>query len=87
MFTSTGAHTTANDPKADEMYDKATSEPDPAKAKKMWTEFMNYTYDMWVTVGVVRAPTYVLVGPKVGPFASFAHLSLYDSLAGIEHKK
>jgi peptide/nickel transport system substrate-binding protein len=87
MFTSGGAHTTANDPKADEMYNKATSEPDPVKAKKLWTEFMNYTYDMWITVGVVRVPTMMVVGPKVGQFTSFAHYSLYDSLAGIQPKK
>jgi peptide/nickel transport system substrate-binding protein len=87
MYTSIGAHTTANDPKVDEMYDKATSELDPAKAKKMWTDFMNYTYDMWITVGVVRVPTYVLVGPNVGQFTSFANLSLYDALAGVQRKK
>ena len=87
MYKSIGAHTTSNDPKVDEMYDKAVGELDPVKAKKMWTEFMNTVYDMWVTVGIVRVPTYVAVGPSLGQFTSFAHLSLYDSLAGIQHKK
>jgi len=86
MFTSRGVHTTANDPKADEMYDKAVAELDPAKAKRMWTEFMNYAYDMWVTVGIVKVPSYLVVGPKVGQFTSNTHLSLYDALAGIQHK-
>jgi len=86
MFTSRGVHTTANDPKADEMYDKAVKELDPAKAKRMWTDFMNYGYDMWVTVGIVKVPAYNAVGPKVGKFTSNAHLSLWDAAAGIQHK-
>ena len=48
---------------------------------------MNYGRDMWVTVGVARVPTYVVVGRNVGQFTSFVHLSLYDSLAGILPKK
>ena len=86
MFTSKGVHTTANDPKADEMYDKAVKELDPVKAKRMWTDFMNYGYDMWVTVGIVKVPAYNAAGPKVGKFTSNAHLSLWDALAGIQHK-
>ena len=86
MFTSKGVHTTSNDPKADEMYNKAVTETDPAKAKKLWTEFMNYGYDMWVNVGIVRVPSYTVVGPKVGKFSSFAYLSQWDCLAGIQHK-
>ncbi len=87
MYKSTGVHTTANDPKADAMYDKAVAELDPAKAKKLWTEFQSYGYDMWVTVGIIRVPTYLVVGPKVGQFTSNAHLSLWDALASIQHKK
>jgi peptide/nickel transport system substrate-binding protein len=87
MFKSTGVHTTGNDPKADEMYDKAVAELDPAKARKMWTEFMNYAYDMWVNVGIVRVPSYVVVGPKVGQFTSNAHLSIWDAAAGVQPKK
>ncbi len=87
MFTSKGVHTTANDPKADEMYDKAVAELNPAKSKKMWTEFMDYAYDMWVNVGVVKVPQYAIVGPNVGKFTSLAYMSIWDSLAGIQHKK
>jgi peptide/nickel transport system substrate-binding protein len=86
MFKSTGVHTTGNDPKADEMYDKAVAELDAKKARKMWTDFMNYGYDMWVNVGVVKIPQYAVVGPKVGEFSSLAYMSVWDSLAGIKRK-
>jgi hypothetical protein len=52
----------------------------------MWTDFMNYAYDMWVNVGVVKVPQYAVVGPKVGKFTSLAHMSIWDSLAGVKHK-
>jgi peptide/nickel transport system substrate-binding protein len=87
MYKSTGVHSTGNDPKADELYAKATSELDPVKAKKMWTEFQNYAYDMWVNVGICRVPSYVVVGPKVGEFTRNAHKSIQDSYAGIQHAK
>jgi peptide/nickel transport system substrate-binding protein len=86
MFKSTGVHTTGNDPKADEMYDKAVAELNPAKAKKLWTEFMNYGYDMWVNVGVVKVPQYAIVNPKVGKFSSLAYMSVWDGLAGFQKK-
>jgi peptide/nickel transport system substrate-binding protein len=86
MFKSTGVHSTGNDPKADALYDEATSELDPVKAKRLWTEFMEYGYNMWVNVGVVRVPTYVLVGPRVGKWTSNSHMSWQDALAGIQHK-
>jgi peptide/nickel transport system substrate-binding protein len=86
MFKSTGVHTTSNDPKADELYDKAVVELDTKKAKKMWTEFMNYGYDMWINVGLVRVPQYAILGPKVGQFSSMAHVSIWDAVAGIQHK-
>ena len=87
MFTSKGVHTTGNDPKADELYAKATNELDPAKGKRYWTEFMDYAYDvMWVNVGLVTVPNYMVVGPRVGKVTSNAHLSLWDAYAGIQHK-
>ncbi len=87
LFTSKGVHTTANDPKADELYAKAANELDPAKAKQYWTEFMDYAYDvMWVNVGLVKVPSYNVIGPKVGKVTSNAHLSLWDAYAGIQQK-
>ena len=86
MFKSTGVHSTGNDPKVDEMYDAATRELDPVKAKKMWTEFMDYVTNMYINVGIVKVPAYVVVGPKIGEFTLNKHLSLYDALAGIQHK-
>ncbi|MFH1647694.1 MAG: ABC transporter substrate-binding protein [Chloroflexota bacterium] len=87
MYKSTGVHTTGNDPTADQLYAKATAELDPVKAKQYWTEFQNYAYSMWVNSGIVKIPTNVVLGPDVGEFTSFAHLSIYDALAGIQHKK
>jgi peptide/nickel transport system substrate-binding protein len=87
LFTSKGVHTTANDPKADELYAKAANELDPEKGKQYWTEFMNYAYDvMWVNVGIVNVPAYAVMGPRVGKVTSNAHLSLWDAYAGIQHK-
>ena len=87
MFTSVGVHTTANDPKADQLYAKAIAEIDPVKAKQYWTEFTAYAYTLWVNVGIIKRPTLFAVGPNVGEFTAKAHLGIYDSLAGIQHKK
>ena len=87
MFTSKGVHTTANDPKADELYAKAVNELDLVKAKKSWTEFMNYAYDvMFVNMGIMSIPDYWVVGPQIGEVTSNAHLSIWDAYAGIQHK-
>jgi ABC-type transport system substrate-binding protein len=87
MYKSTGVHSTGNDPKADELYTKATTEIDPVKAKQYWTEFQNYAYDMWVNTGICKVPSYVVEGPEVGEYTSFAHMGVWDALAGIQHKK
>jgi ABC-type transport system substrate-binding protein len=85
MFTSTGVHTTSNDPKADQMYQAATTELDDAKAKKLWQDMMHYAYTtMWVNVGLVNVPTYFVVGPKVGAWATRSYVNLWDSYGGIQ---
>lgn len=86
MYKSTGIHSTGNDPKADELYTKAVEELNPKKAKQLWTEFLNYAYDMWVNVGIVTLPSYLVAGPSVGEFTTNTHLSLWDAYAGIQHK-
>jgi peptide/nickel transport system substrate-binding protein len=87
MFTSTGVHTTSNDPKADELYQAAVSELDEAKAKKAWQDMMHYAYDtMWINVGLVNYPANYVVGPKVGAFTARDHLSIQDAYVGIQHK-
>ncbi len=87
MFTSKGVHTTGNDPKADELYARATNELDPAKAKQYWTEFMAYANDMYVNVGLVKVPNYWIMGPKVGKVTDKAFLSIWDAYANIQHKQ
>jgi peptide/nickel transport system substrate-binding protein len=86
MFTSTGVHTTSNDPKADQMYQAAVSELDDTKAKKLWQDMMHYGYEtMWVNVELVEIPTYFAVGPKVGAFTNRTWVNIWDSYAGIQH--
>jgi peptide/nickel transport system substrate-binding protein len=85
MFTSTGVHTTSNDPKADAMYQAATAELDETKAKKLWQDMMHYGYDtMLVNVELVEVPTYYAVGPKVGGFTGRTWVNLQDSYSGIQ---
>jgi peptide/nickel transport system substrate-binding protein len=87
MFTSTGVHTTSNDPKADQMYQAAVSELDDAKAKKLWQDMMHYAYDtMWVNVELVEVPSYFVVGPNIGAFTYNANRSIWDAYVGIQHK-
>ncbi len=87
MFTSVGVHTTSNDPKADEMYQKATTELDDVKAKKAWQDLMHYAYDtMWINEGLVNLPSYFVVGPNVGAFTVNQHRSLQEAYVGIQHK-
>ncbi len=85
MYTSVGAHSTGNDPKADDLYNKAVSEIDPVKAKQYWTDFLNYAYDMWVNVGILQLPTYAVVGPNLGAFTSQKSTGIYYALSGIQH--
>src|SRR6266705_2099086 len=88
MFTSTGVHTTSNDPKADQMYQAAIAELDEAKAKKLWQDLMHYAYDtMWINVGLVDLPTNFAVGPSVGPFTVNTHRNtIQEAYVGIQHK-
>ncbi|HEX7475672.1 MAG TPA: ABC transporter substrate-binding protein, partial [Dehalococcoidales bacterium] len=66
MYQSNGVHSTGNDPQADALYKKATTELDPVKAKQYWTDFLNYGYGMWVNTGICTLPSYWVEGPKVG---------------------
>jgi peptide/nickel transport system substrate-binding protein len=72
--------------RADELYKKAASEIDPVKAKQYWTEFLNYAYNMWANVGIVKMPTLAAVGPNVGAFPTLQGHGIYFQLAGIKHK-
>ena len=86
VFTSTGTTTTANDPKADQMYQAAVSELDDAKAKTLWQDLMHYAYDtMWVHLELTQVPTYFVVGPNVGAFTNRSYVNMWDSYVGIQH--
>ena len=86
MYTSTGVHTTSNDPKADEMYQAATAELDETKAKKLWQDMMHYAYDtMWINLELVEVPTFFAVGSQRRRH-SRSHLDQpLGHLAGIQH--
>ena len=87
MFTSKGVHTSANDPKADELYFKAVNELDLVKAKKYWTEFMDYAYDvMFVNMGIMSVPSYWVLGPRISRATTKTHLNLWEAYAGIQPK-
>jgi len=85
MYKSTGAHSTGNDPKADELYDDAVKEMDPVKAKQKWTKFREYGREMWVTAGFVEIPSYSVFGPKLGKISAYQILGLQDASNYLEH--
>lgn len=86
MYTSTGLHGTANDPRADELYSAVLQEIDLDKAKQLWTEFQNYTREMWVNVGIVKVYDQMVLSDQVDPNDWLElHISLYDALSSIQH--
>ncbi|OGO30587.1 MAG: hypothetical protein A2Z29_11470 [Chloroflexi bacterium RBG_16_56_11] len=87
MYLSTGVHNTGNDPKADELYKKATAELDPIKARQYYAEFQIYARSMYVNVGIANVDSLVLVSPDLGEFTGKNWMSLYDASNGIQHKK
>ena len=88
MFTSVGIHGTANDPKADKMYKRATSELNQRKAKRLWTRFLKYANSLYVNVPLVMADSLAIVSKKVGKYDRMASpISGYDIMAGIHPAK
>lgn len=88
IYTSAGWHGTANDPKADELYQALTQELDLNKAKQMWTEFQNYVKEMWVNVGIVKVHDQMVLSNEIDPNNWLElNVSLNDALSSIQHKK
>jgi peptide/nickel transport system substrate-binding protein len=85
MYKSNGVHSTGNDPQADALYDAAVAELDPVKSKQMWTDFQNYAKEMYVNVGLIEMPSYMVMGPNVGKITDKWWVSFYDSWAYIQH--
>jgi len=85
MYCSYGIHGTGNDPKADELYKKATTELDPVKAEKYWNEFQVYARSMYVDVGIAEIDSLIVVGPSLGKFTGRNWVSLNDAYNGIQH--
>jgi peptide/nickel transport system substrate-binding protein len=65
MYASNGVHSTGNDPKADELYTKATTELNPDKALQYWRDFQNYAYNMWVNIGLNEIQSFWIVSDQV----------------------
>ena len=86
MYTSRGTHNTGNDPKADELYKKATTELDPVKAEKYWNEFQVYVKTMYVNIAIIEGEPLVVVGPTLGKFTGRNWSGwVYDAANGIQH--
>jgi peptide/nickel transport system substrate-binding protein len=85
MYTSTGIHTTTNDPIADILYLEAVTTINDAERKRLWTEFQDYAKEMWVNIGIVTIDSYLLVGSNLGDFTTNTHISLEKAFAGIQH--
>jgi len=87
MYGSWGVHNSGNDPTADYLYKKATSELDPVKALTAYQEFQVYAKSMYVNVGIAQVLPLVIVGPNLGEFNGRNWVSLYDCANGIQHPK
>jgi peptide/nickel transport system substrate-binding protein len=86
MYTSGGIHNTANDPVADEMYQKATTETDPVLAEQYYKEFQVYARNMYVNIGVAQTDQYVIWNPlTIGGWTGRTWVSYWDSWYGIQH--
>jgi ABC-type transport system substrate-binding protein len=85
MYTSAGVHTTAKDPKADQLYHEVMGTIDDAERKRLWTEFQNYAKEMWVNVGIAIIDSPVVIGPNLGKVTGNVHLFFTEAYAGIQH--
>ena len=86
MYCSWGVHNAGNDPTADELYLKATTETDPVLAAQYYNEFQIYAKSMYVDIGVAQSQGYVVWNPDViGGWTGRTWVSYWDSWAGIEH--
>jgi len=84
MFTSLGVHSTASDPAMDTLFDEVLTETDPDTQKRLWTEFTQKGYDLWVSVGLMELPSYWVVSDNLGEFAERSHLNVFRSYYGIQ---
>jgi peptide/nickel transport system substrate-binding protein len=86
MYTSTGAHNTMNDPKADQLYKDATTELDPAKAVAKWTAFHAYCHDQYISIGVVMVEPVSVIGNNIASVGGRTWISMQDSFDGFVPK-
>jgi peptide/nickel transport system substrate-binding protein len=88
MYCSWGVHNAGNDPKADELYKKATGEMDPVKGAQYFNDFQVYAKSMYVNIGVAQTDAYVVWDPKkVGGWADRTWVSYWDATFSLQHAK
>ena len=87
MYCSWGVHSTSNDKKADELYNRLVNEIDPDKAIEYFRDFQEYGRSMYVTIGTLMIYDQYVVGKRIGEFSEKWHMGLMDSLAGMTHAK
>lgn len=86
MYTTTGVHSTGNDPEADRLYYEAIRTLDDDLRKQRWTDFQNYVYEeMFINCPILIVEPLSLIGPNLGEATTKTHLSLAEAYAGIQH--
>ncbi|OGN96892.1 MAG: hypothetical protein A2Z77_00405 [Chloroflexi bacterium RBG_13_51_36] len=85
MYVTGGNHGAGNDPEADRLFTKATTELDPAKAMQYWTDFQVYVKEMYVNIGVCAIENLFLMGPRVGEIDANLSEGIYYFSSGIQH--
>jgi len=88
MYCSYGIHGTGNDPKADELYLKATKELDPKKAAQYFSDFQVYVKSLYINFGIAQTDNLVVYNPKtIGKWTGRTWVSYWDAVNGIQHPK
>jgi len=86
MYCPGGAHTTSNDARAQELYNKAVNEPNPELGEQYYTEFLTYVHDeLFINFGVCLVWDQMIVADTIGDFGWGEWMTIYDSYADIGH--
>jgi|GEM_PF-1130344 len=88
MYCSWGVHNAGNDPVADAMYKKATTDTNPVTAEQEYKDFQVYAKSMYVNIGIAQTDSYVVWNPlTIGGWTGRIWVSFWDSTYGIQHAK
>ncbi|MBN1190979.1 MAG: ABC transporter substrate-binding protein [Dehalococcoidales bacterium] len=88
MYCTMGVHNGGYDTKIDELYLKATGEPDPVQGAKYFNDFQVAAQEMNINIGVAQTQAYSIYNPKtIGGWTGRTWVSYWDSINGIQHAK